>query len=67
MQFHIPAMACDGCVRSVTLALQALDPGAEVTADLTNRVIEVTSDAPRQTLAAALAEIGYAPTPAKDN
>jgi copper chaperone len=61
MQFHIPDMACDGCVRSVTLAIQAVDPGAQVTADLPARRIDVASQTPRDRLATALADIGYAP------
>ena len=61
MQFHIPAMACDGCVRSVTLAIQTVDPGAQVTADLTTRRIEVASQVPRDRLTMALTDIGYAP------
>jgi copper chaperone len=61
MQFHIPAMSCGGCVRSVTLAIQAVDPTAQVTADLTTRHIDVASQAPRDRLTSALADIGYAP------
>ena len=33
MQFHIENMTCGGCVRSVTKAIQSVDPSAEVTAD----------------------------------
>lgn len=62
MNFHLPAMACGGCLRSVTLAIRAVDPEAEVTADMGQRRIEVTSKSPRDRLAAALADIGFAPS-----
>ena len=61
MQFHIPAMACAACVRSVTLAIRAVDPAAGVTADLATRHIDVTTRAPRDRLATALTDIGHAP------
>lgn len=59
MQFHIKNMSCGGCVRSVTKAVQSVDPAATVTPDLTNRKVEVTSDRPREILEAALAQAGY--------
>lgn len=62
MQFHIPAMACDGCLRSVTLAIRDVDPAAQVTGDLGRRQIEVASVAPRERLAAVLSGIGYPPS-----
>jgi copper chaperone CopZ len=62
MQFHIPDMACDGCLRSVTLAIRDVDPGAQVTGDLGRRRVEVASVAARDRLAAALSGIGYPPT-----
>lgn len=62
MQFHIPAMACDGCLRSITLAIRDVDPGARVTGDLVQRRVEVSSDAPRERLVSVLSGIGYSPT-----
>ena len=32
MQFHIENMTCGGCARSVTKAIQSVDPTAEVNA-----------------------------------
>lgn len=61
MQFHIQNMTCGGCVRSVTKAIQSVDPAAEVTADPAIHKVDVTSTAPREQLVAALAEVGYAP------
>ena len=41
MQFHIENMTCGGCVRSVTKAIQSVDPGAEVTADPATHKVDV--------------------------
>lgn len=43
MKFSIPNMTCGGCVRGVTATIQDLDPQATVSADLSNKTIEVTS------------------------
>jgi copper chaperone len=61
MQFHIETMTCGGCVRSVTRAIQSVDPAARVTADPGTHKVDVTSSVPREKLAAALTGIGYAP------
>lgn len=61
MQFHIQNMTCGGCARSVTKAIQSVDPAAEVKADPATHKVDVTTTAPRDRLAAALAEVGYAP------
>lgn len=59
MQFHIENMTCSGCVRSVTKAIQSVDKGAVVDADLETRSVEVTTSTARTEIEAALAEAGY--------
>jgi copper chaperone len=61
MQFHIENMTCGGCARSVTKAIQSVDPAAEVKADPSTHKVDVTSVASRAQLAAVLAEAGFAP------
>lgn len=61
MQFHIETMTCGGCVRSVTKVIQSVDPAAKVAADPATRNVDVTSTAPREKLAAVLADAGFAP------
>jgi copper chaperone len=61
VQFHIENMTCGGCVRGVTRAIQSVDPGAEVTADLSTHKVEVASKAPRDQLVAALTNAGFDP------
>jgi len=40
LQFDIPGIHCQGCIDSITKAVQKIDPAASVTADLeTKRVI----------------------------
>lgn len=61
MQFHIQNMTCGGCARSVTKAIQSVDPAAEVSVDSAARNVDVRSSAPRERLVTALTEVGYAP------
>ena len=59
MQLHIEAMHCGGCVRSVTKAIQSVDPTAVVEADPTTHRVEVTTTSPSAAIEAALAQAGY--------
>ena len=59
MQLHIENMTCGGCARSVTKAIQSLDPTARVEADPATRKVEVTSSRTRSEIEAVLAEAGY--------
>jgi copper chaperone len=61
MQFHIESITCSGCARGVTRAIQSVDPTAEVEADPATHTVDVTTTAPRERLAAALADAGFAP------
>ena len=61
MQFHIENMTCGGCARSVTKAIQSVDPAAEVNVDPDARTVDVKSSASRDRLVSALTEVGYAP------
>ena len=59
MNFQILNMTCGGCVRGVTRAIQALDPGADIRADLETKSVEVTTTVGREQLVVALAEAGF--------
>jgi len=65
--FEVQDMTCGHCVNSITKAVRAIDPGAQVTVDLaTHRVqIEPTKSDPSQ-LSEALRESGYTPVPIAD-
>jgi len=61
MQFHLDDMTCGGCARSVTKAIKALDPDAQVSADPPQRRVEITTSAPREQVVAALRDAGFPP------
>ena len=61
MELKIEGMTCGGCAKSVTKAIQSVDPSAEVSADPGSHKVEVKSAASRDRLVAALTEVGYAP------
>lgn len=57
--FNVQGMTCGHCERSVTQALKAVDPQSDIRIDRATGRVEVQSDAPREALAAAIAEEGY--------
>jgi len=59
MQFHVENMTCGGCARSVTKAIQSVDPTAVVEADPSARSVVVTTASPRAAIEAALTHAGF--------
>jgi copper chaperone len=57
--FHVPGMNCGGCLRAVTRAIQALDPQAQVEAELEARIVKVVSRQSEASLLNALSNGGY--------
>ena len=62
MRFHIENMACGGCARGVTRAIQTVDPRAQVEADLAARQVTVRTDQPTAPFLSALAAAGFPAT-----
>ena len=58
--FTVTGMTCGHCEKAVTRAIQDADPQAQVTIDRSQNKVEVQSTQPRETLAKAIAEEGYA-------
>ena len=58
--FTVTGMTCGHCEKAVTRAVNQLDPQAEVKIDRPANKVEVQSDQPREELAKAIAEEGYA-------
>jgi len=58
--FEVTGMTCGHCEKAVTRAIQQLDPQAQVKIDRSQNRVEVQSEQPRETLARAIAEEGYA-------
>lgn len=58
--FTVTGMTCGHCEKSVTRAIKQVDPQAEVRIDRNQNRVEVQSQQPREALAQAIAEEGYA-------
>lgn len=58
--FNVTGMTCGHCEKAVVQAVKQLDPQAQVTVDRTQNKVNVHSSQPREALAAAIAEEGYA-------
>ena len=58
--FQVTGMTCGHCEIAVTRAIKHADPQAEVKIDRTHNMVEVQSQQPRETLAKAITEEGYA-------
>jgi len=52
-------MTCEHCEKAVVRAVRQLDRSAEVVADRTRNLVEVTSSQPAEALRQAIAEEGY--------
>ncbi|CAH2604069.1 Heavy-metal-associated domain-containing protein [Rhodovastum atsumiense] len=63
-RFSVPDMSCNGCVRSITGAVQGVDPAARVEADLDTHLVTIDSQAAPAALQAAITEAGFTVTPA---
>lgn len=62
MQLKIENMTCGGCARSVTKAIQSVDPNARVEPDPAARTVRVETTATEAALQRSLAEAGYPAT-----
>ena len=58
--FNVQGMTCGHCERAVVQAIKTVDPQAEVSIDRPVGKVEVQSQVPREQLAQAIAEEGYA-------
>lgn len=60
--FSVQGMTCGHCERAVTTAIKQLDPKAEIRIDRPQNRVEVNSEQPRDKIAEAIREEGYAVT-----
>ena len=58
--FTVTGMTCGHCEKAVTRAILQAEPQGQVQIDRTQNKVEVASEQPREKLAAAIAEEGYA-------
>ncbi len=59
VSFDVKDMSCGHCVATITKAVQGIDPGARVTADLAVRRVEVESTAAADRIRGAIEDAGY--------
>jgi copper chaperone len=65
--FEVQDMTCGHCVSSITKAVRAMDPTAQVTVDLETHRVQVESTEPDRTkLGDVIREAGYTPVPVED-
>ncbi len=62
-RFHVPDMACGGCVRSITKAIQDADATATVEADTATREVRIRAGVSEPALLAALKAAGFPAEP----
>ena len=56
---HVAGMSCGHCVKSVTQAVQALEPAAQVQVDLKLGEVRVSGESSRAQLIEAIRQAGY--------
>ena len=56
----VQGMTCGHCERAVQTAIKTLDPQAEVRIDRAQNLVEVNTSQPREAIAAAIRDEGYA-------
>ena len=57
--FKVDGMACGGCVRGVTGAIQHLDPQSTVEVDLASKTVKVNSERPAKDIVGAIEGAGF--------
>ena len=58
--FTVAGMTCGHCEKAVTRAILQTDPQAQVQIDRAQNLVQITSEQPRESLAKAISEEGYA-------
>lgn len=59
MDFKIENMTCGGCAKSVTKAIQSVDPAAKIETDSASRMVKVETSATAAAVQQVLQEAGY--------
>ena len=61
IQLKVPNMACGACSKTITQAVQEIDPTAEVQADPKTKEVKVETQANESSIREAIAAAGYPP------
>jgi len=62
LTFHVPDMTCGHCVSTITKAISAKYPNAQVTADVETHILKVDGVNDSGALIHLIKEEGYSPT-----
>ncbi|HEX5373181.1 MAG TPA: cation transporter [Aquabacterium sp.] len=62
-RMNVQGMSCQHCVKAVTQAVQAQDPSAQVSVDLPQGRVEVTTSLPEESVKAIITDEGYTVQP----
>lgn len=55
----IPDMACGACSETITQAIKAIDPSAEVNSDLSSKALQVNASVNEDSITQAIVQAGY--------
>jgi copper chaperone len=61
IEFTVPDMACGACANTIEKAIKAIDPGAEITADTTTKLVKILTTTASATVKQAIEQAGYHP------
>ncbi|CAD6531117.1 heavy-metal-associated domain-containing protein [Paraburkholderia metrosideri] len=62
MEFAIPDMTCGGCASAITRAVTRIDPTATLHADVSIKIVKITSTLPAQRLIETIEAAGFHPS-----
>ncbi|MFN7168279.1 MAG: heavy-metal-associated domain-containing protein [Pannonibacter sp.] len=62
MDLKIENMTCGGCAKSVTKAIQSVDPAAEIETNLATRAVKIETAATPSAILEVLEQAGYTAT-----
>jgi copper chaperone len=59
IELKVPSMACSACAETITKAVNAIDTTATVNADLSSKLVSITTSQPETVIKSAIAAAGY--------
>lgn len=59
LQLTVPNMACSACGETITKAIQAIDPTADVQTDPKTKLVTIETQASQASVAEAITAAGY--------
>ena len=59
IELRVPGMACGGCGKTISKAIQSVDPSADVQADPKSKQVKVETQVKESSIREAIAAAGY--------